>query len=138
MSNTDDAIVSPPFCVHQRSSAVETHIFSPFSLWLTLRSGHADHSPFHLLRLGLRTSFRADSVNLPRHCPPPIHPARIGQTFVACVRSSLLLRFPSGITVTGLLVQHSVARASMWPGIQRSFMRSWLNRYATLNSLRHE
>ena len=60
MSNTDDAIVSPPFCIDQRSSAVETHVFSPFSLWLTLRSGHADHSPFHLLPLGFRTSFHAE------------------------------------------------------------------------------
>ena len=60
MSNTDDDIVSPPFCFDQRSSAVETHVFSPFSVWLTLRSGHADHSPFHLLPLGLRNSFRAE------------------------------------------------------------------------------
>ena len=60
MSNTDDDIVSPPFCIDQRSSAVETHVFSPFSLWLTLRSGHADHSPFHLLPLGFRTAFRPE------------------------------------------------------------------------------
>jgi hypothetical protein len=41
VSNTDDAFVSPPFLVfisvHWRSSAVETQVFSPFSLSQTLR-----------------------------------------------------------------------------------------------------
>jgi hypothetical protein len=38
--NTDDAIVSSLFAfisVHWRSSAVETQVFSPFSVSLTLR-----------------------------------------------------------------------------------------------------
>ena len=64
MSNTDDAIVSPPFfafiSVHGRSSAVETQVFSPFAVSLTLRSGHGDPWLFHLLRFGSRTSFRAE------------------------------------------------------------------------------
>jgi hypothetical protein len=37
VSNTDDAIVSPLFCLYWRSSAVETQVFSPFSVSLTLR-----------------------------------------------------------------------------------------------------
>ena len=62
--NTDDAIVSPPFAafisVHWRSSAVETHVFSPFSVSLTLTSVHGHPSRVHLLRPGLRTSFQAE------------------------------------------------------------------------------
>ena len=65
--NTDDAIVSPPVAafisVHWRSSAVETHVFSPFSVLLTLRSVHRDPSLVNLLRPGLRTSFRAEPNN---------------------------------------------------------------------------
>ena len=64
--NADDAIVFPPFFafirVHWRSSAVETHVFSPFCVWLTLRSGHGDPLRVHLLRAGLRTSFRAEPL----------------------------------------------------------------------------
>jgi hypothetical protein len=56
VSNADDAIVSPPFfafiSVHGRSSAVETQVFSPFAVSLTLRSGHGDPSLFQLLRPG--------------------------------------------------------------------------------------
>ena len=59
VSDTDDAIVSPPFfalmSVHWRSSAVQTDVFSPFSDWLTLRSGHEYPSPLHWLRPGFRT-----------------------------------------------------------------------------------
>ena len=46
--------------VYWRSSAVETFVFSPFSVSLTLRFGHRDPSLFHLLRLKLRTSFHAE------------------------------------------------------------------------------
>ena len=64
--NADDAIVFPPFfafiSVHWRSSAVETHVFSPFSVSLTLRSGHVDTSLVHLLRPGVRTSFCAEPL----------------------------------------------------------------------------
>lgn len=64
MLTSDDHIVSPAFSafisVHWRSSAVETQVSSPFSVSLTLRSGHGDSSLFHLLRLGSRTSFRAE------------------------------------------------------------------------------
>ena len=61
--NTDDAIVSRFFAVisvHWCSSAVETHVFWPFSVSLTRRSVHRDSSLVHLLRPGLRTSFRAE------------------------------------------------------------------------------
>ena len=64
VSNTDDAIVSPLFfafiSVHWRSLAVETQVFSPFSVPLTLRSGHGDVSLFRWLRPGARTSCPAE------------------------------------------------------------------------------
>jgi hypothetical protein len=53
--------------VHWRSLAVETLVFSPFSVSLTLRSGQGDPSLFHLLRPGLRTSCRAEPELI---CPP--------------------------------------------------------------------
>jgi len=63
----DDAVVSPPFfaliCVHESSSGVETYVVSPFSVWLTLRSGHGDPAPFQLLRFGLRISLREEPKN---------------------------------------------------------------------------
>ena len=64
MSNADGVIVSPFFAffsVHLRSSAVESQVFSPFSVSLSLTSDHGDPSLFRSLRLQLRTSFRAES-----------------------------------------------------------------------------
>jgi hypothetical protein len=82
VSNTDDAIVSPPcfvfISVHGRSSAVETQYegtgrFTPVARligWLFascgLKSGHGDPSLFHWLRLGPRTSFWVEPKYRPR------------------------------------------------------------------------
>ena len=55
MSIADGAIVSPFFAfisVHWRSSAVETHVFLPFSVPLSLTSVHGGASLFLWLRRG--------------------------------------------------------------------------------------